>query len=100
MTKDYLIERNGKKYEVIIGLEVHDQELSESKLTINCNNPDIRCEINNENPRNLQWHHVLPKTKYKAVAEIVSQDRCIKKVNAEIDKCICVCKACHGLLEM
>ena len=23
MTKEYLIERNGKKYEVVIGLEVH-----------------------------------------------------------------------------
>ncbi len=32
MTKDYLIERNGKKYEVIIGLEVHAQVLSKSKL--------------------------------------------------------------------
>ncbi len=32
MTKDYLIERNGKKYEVVIGLEVHAQILSESKL--------------------------------------------------------------------
>jgi len=30
--KDYLIDRNGKKYEVIIGLEVHAQVLSESKL--------------------------------------------------------------------
>ena len=26
-----------------------------------------RCGYN-ENPRNLQWHHVLPETKYKAVA--------------------------------
>jgi len=32
MIKDYLIERNGKKYEVVIGLEVHAQVLSESKL--------------------------------------------------------------------
>ena len=32
MTKEYFIERNGKKYEVIIGLEVHAQVLSESKL--------------------------------------------------------------------
>ena len=32
MSKDYLIERNGKKYEVVIGLEVHAQVLSESKL--------------------------------------------------------------------
>ncbi len=33
MTKDqYLIEKNGNKYEVIIGLEVHAQVLSESKL--------------------------------------------------------------------
>ncbi len=32
MTKEYLIERNGKKYEVVIGLEVHAQVLSESKL--------------------------------------------------------------------
>ena len=32
MTKEYFIERNGKKYEVVIGLEVHAQVLSESKL--------------------------------------------------------------------
>ena len=32
MTKDYLIEKNGKKYEVVIGLEVHAQVLSVSKL--------------------------------------------------------------------
>ena len=44
-----------------------------------------RCGYN-ENPRNLQWHHVLPETKYKAVAEI--------------EKCMCVCKMCHGMLEM
>ena len=30
--KDYLIDRKGKKYEVVIGLEVHAQVLSESKL--------------------------------------------------------------------
>jgi len=54
----------------------------------------------NEKAINLQWHHVLPETKYKAVAEIVSEDRCIKKINTEIEKCVCVCKACHGKLEM
>ncbi len=32
MTKDYFIKRNGKNYEVVIGLEVHAQVLSESKL--------------------------------------------------------------------
>ncbi len=32
MSKDFLIERNGKKYEVVIGLEVHAQVLSKSKL--------------------------------------------------------------------
>ncbi len=34
MSKDdsYLIERNGNKYEIVIGLEVHAQVLSESKL--------------------------------------------------------------------
>ena len=30
--KEYLIKRNGKEYEVVIGLEVHAQVLSESKL--------------------------------------------------------------------
>ena len=30
-----------------------------------------RCGYN-DNPRNLQWHHVLPETKYKAVAEMRS----------------------------
>ena len=52
------------------------------------------------NQINLQWHHVIPETKYKAIAEIVSEDRSMKKVDAEIEKCICVCKACHGKLEM
>ena len=28
----YLIEKNGKQYEVVIGLEVHAQVLSDSKL--------------------------------------------------------------------
>ena len=33
MSKDqYLIEKNGNKYEVVIGLEVHAQVLSDSKL--------------------------------------------------------------------
>jgi|TARA_R100000742_G_C4226484_1_gene48995 hypothetical protein len=54
----------------------------------------------NEKVSNLQWHHVIPETKYKAIAEIVSEDRSMKKVDAEIEKCICVCKACHGKLEM
>lgn len=54
----------------------------------------------NEKVENLQWHHVIPETKYKAVSEIVSEDRSMKKVEAEIEKCICVCKACHGKLEM
>ena len=32
MSKDqYLIEKNGNKYEVVIGLEVHAQVLSDSK---------------------------------------------------------------------
>ena len=30
--KEYLIKRDNKEYEVIIGLEVHAQVLSESKL--------------------------------------------------------------------
>ena len=32
MIKDYLIERGDNKYEVVIGLEVHAQVLSDSKL--------------------------------------------------------------------
>ena len=34
MGKDFLIERNGKKYEVVIGLEVHAQVLSLSLIHI------------------------------------------------------------------
>ena len=58
-----------------------------------------RCGYDKD-PKNLQWHHIIPETKYKAIAEIVSEDRSMKKVDAEIEKCICVCKACHGKLEM
>ena len=32
MSNEYIIERNGNRYEVVIGLEVHAQVLSESKL--------------------------------------------------------------------
>ena len=36
----------------------------------------------------------------KAVAEIVSENRSIDLIDKEIEKCVCVCKACHGRLEM
>ena len=54
----------------------------------------------NEKAINLQWHHVDPTTKWKAVSEIISQDRNAELVRKEIEKCVCVCKACHGKLEM
>ena len=33
--------------------DINTTELSESRVTINCNDPTIRCEKNNENPENL-----------------------------------------------
>ena len=33
--------------------DINTTELSESKMTINCNNPNIRCLENNDNPENL-----------------------------------------------
>ena len=47
-----------------------------------------------------------PTTKWKSTmascSEIISQDRNAELVikNKEIEKCVCVCKACHGKLEM
>ena len=52
MTKDYLIERNGKKYEVVIGLEVHAQVLSESKL-FSTSPTKFGSEPNRQNGRNI-----------------------------------------------
>ena len=49
---------------------------------------------------NLQWHHTVPETKYKTIAEIVSEDRNIDLINAEIEKCVCLCKVCHAKIEM
>tara|TARA_R110000824_G_C15185484_1_gene674211 strand:+ start:652 stop:1071 length:420 start_codon:yes stop_codon:yes gene_type:complete len=43
----------------------------------------------------LDFHHLDPSTKEKAVAKLVSAGLSKAKIQEEIDKCILVCSNCH-----
>jgi len=51
-----------------------------------------------DNPDNLQFHHVMPEFKSATVAEMLSNRAKLITVIKEIDKCVCVCTACHKQL--
>ena len=51
--------------------------------------PEVVMSVDdNEKAINLQWHHVDPTTKWKAVSEIISQDR---NTDEERDREMCMC---------
>lgn len=52
-----------------------------------------------KNPKKLQFHHVLPELKEVTVAQLISKRSKLITILKEIDKCVCVCVACHRLLQ-
>jgi len=53
----------------------------------------LLCE--EDDPDKLQFHHVLQEFKTATVADLLSSRAKLIKVICEIDKCVCVCSACH-----
>lgn len=49
-----------------------------------------------KNPR-LEFHHKDPDKKFKEISKMVYQGYSLKRIKAEIKKCILVCRRCHIL---
>lgn len=60
--------------------------LYKSKLPCLCGESDYRC---------LDFHHINPDNKKKAVAELAAEGYNIPTIQAEIDKCEILCSNCH-----
>lgn len=52
------------------------------------------------NPHNLQFHHLLPELKVATIAQLISNRSKLITVLKEIEKCVCVCSACHRELQI
>lgn len=63
------------------------------KRTIGC----LLCD--EKDPKKLQFHHVLPELKIATISQLISNRSKLVSVLKEIDKCVCVCTACHPLLQ-
>ncbi|OGU15465.1 MAG: hypothetical protein A2076_18995 [Geobacteraceae bacterium GWC2_53_11] len=63
------------------------------KTTVGC----LMCDEKDHDK--LQFHHVLPDFKLATVAQLISNRSKIITVLKEIDKCVCVCTACHKQLD-
>ena len=48
-------------------------------------------------PRALQFDHLDPKNKHKAIADMVARAYSLDKIIAEIQKCEVVCANCHSI---
>lgn len=58
------------------------------------------CLLCDENdPKKLQFHHVVPELKQYTVAQLIGRRSKLIIILKEIDKCVCVCTACHSLLQ-
>lgn len=67
---------------------VHDI-VARIKITFGC----LLCS--EQNPDNLHFHHVLPELKLATVSKMVSDRTKLVTILKEMDKCVCVCTACH-----
>tara|TARA_R110002012_G_scaffold100791_1_gene239572 strand:+ start:377 stop:703 length:327 start_codon:yes stop_codon:yes gene_type:complete len=47
-----------------------------------------------DEPCVIEWHHVNPEEKEYNVTRMFKMNK--KKVLAEIDKCVCLCRNCHA----
>ncbi|KAA0894252.1 hypothetical protein [Oryzomonas rubra] len=71
---------------------IHDI-VNQIKRTLGC----LLCDEND--PKKLQFHHVVPEFKIATVAQLICNRSKLITVLKEIDKCVCVCTACHVLLQ-
>jgi len=63
------------------------------KSTMGC----LLCD--EEDPNKLQFHHVLPGLKEATIAQLIGNRSKLLTILKEINKCVCVCSACHSLLQ-
>jgi hypothetical protein len=57
---------------------------------------NISCDICGEtNPVCLHFHHKNPKEKMISISQAIRQNWSIKDIEAELDKCVCLCANCH-----
>lgn len=52
----------------------------------------------NEHPSALVFHHLDPATKSGEVADMASDQASMKRMKAEIRKCIVLCSNCHAMV--
>jgi len=50
------------------------------------------------NTTRLEFHHIDPATKIEGISRMVSMDRGMKSIFAEVEKCEVLCKACHKMI--
>ena len=43
----------------------------------------------------MDWHHIDPSAKDKDISRLITGGYSMKRIKAEIDKCICLCSNCH-----
>lgn len=82
-----LQKRNTQKRESIYSIVNH------IKSTVGC----LTCD--EKDHEKLQFHHVLPEFKESTVSKLISNRSKLITVLKEIDKCVCVCTACHKQLD-
>ena len=76
------------------------QNRENTHAIINHLKSSVGCLLCDERDHNkLHFHHVMPAFKVATVAQLISNRSKLITVLKEIDKCVCVCSACHKLLD-
>lgn len=65
------------------------------QLYYGCQNPDCKWDVELK-PCQLEFHHLVPATKKKAVSTMMNYSR--KTIANEINKCVLLCRNCHALV--
>ena len=92
------IKENPKWYAEI--KKMQKQKRENIHAIVNHIKSDMGCLLCEEKDHNsLQFHHVLPAFKVATVSQLISNRSKLLIVLKEIDKCVCVCNACHRQLQ-
>lgn len=54
-------------------------------------------ECGEDNPRVLDFHHIKPEDKYRAISVMQAGRWGVEAIQKEIDKCVVLCSNCHRL---